>query len=66
MRFQLYRVYLDRSGYERGIGTYYGIGQPIYRYCSDDCKEQGEFRAIDRETAKRKVKALYPTAKFYN
>lgn len=63
----LYRIYLDRGGYELGNGTYWGHGQPLYRYSIDDGKEceTCTLRASSREAAKATVLKWFPQAKFY-
>jgi hypothetical protein len=54
---ELRRVYLNNGGYESN-GTYWGHGQPLYRYHFDngvDC-DTGTLRASTREQAKEKVR----------
>ena len=72
MKFRLYRIPLNNGGYDN-CGRYYGIGAPLYCYEFEGTPENkwqddiiGEFRASDREAAKKYVRAKYPNARFYN
>ena len=65
---RLNRVRLNSGGYDRD-GVYWGVGQPLYEYHSDDGSIQGYLRTyvpLDREYAKDCVRKLYPEARFYD
>ena len=64
MRFYLRRVRLNRGGYD-DTGRYWGVGQPLYRYTTDDMDEFRYLRATDRDDAKDAIEGLYPGATFY-
>ena len=60
----LRRVRLDSGGYDSN-GTYFGCGAPLY-WCADDSGEiDFMLRASSREEAKREVREVYSTARFY-
>lgn len=61
----LYRVALDSGGYDR-LGTYFGIGGPLYWYVSldEDQTIEGHLRASGRTEAKKKIREEYPLARF--
>jgi hypothetical protein len=63
-KFSLQRVYLDSGGYDSG-GAYWGHGQRLYWYASEDGAADGYLRAFDRDDAKAAVRKLYPGARFY-
>jgi hypothetical protein len=63
-KFILYRVRINRGGYT-DTGYYYGIGQPVYCFCSADGTDGAVFRAANREAAKTKIRITHPTAEFY-
>lgn len=70
MKFRLSRIRLDQGGYESD-GTYWGTGQPLYFYWSEELNPDGEtcedyIRADNREHAKAIILKKYPTARFYN
>lgn len=76
VKFTLVRQYINSQGYDRQ-GGYWGIGQPLYFYGSDEPipdagnhgKEnyiEGNLRARNREHAKEKVRKIYPGAVFHN
>lgn len=56
------RVTLDRGGYDKR-GRYFGIGEPLWSFESDDGESHGHIRAKDKAAAKAEVKAKYPTAR---
>ncbi len=63
-RLTLRRIPLNRSGYDR-LGTYWGIGEPLY-WCADDHGElDWTFRAADRETAKAYVHGKLGAVSFW-
>lgn len=72
IKFRLSRVYLNSGGYDRG-GAYWGIGAPIYQAEADapTLYEYGGdvvtfyLRASSRDSAKARVRADYPNARFY-
>ena len=73
-KWQLSRIYLDKSGYTNGQngqrpGTYYGVGDPVYRaQCEDESVRKPDhiFRAKDREAAKAYIMSSFdPDATFY-
>ena len=52
LRFNLRHVPLNSGGYTYGKwGTYYGAGQRLYQFETDDMEVSGEFRACDRADA---------------
>lgn len=55
------RVRLNRDGYDR-LGTYFGIGNPLYWVHSKDCSVDYVIRATNRSTAVRAVRQGYPAA----
>lgn len=63
-KFTLRRIPINQGGYDSG-GAYWGLGQPLYLYESEDCKVSDFIRAKDREDAKAKVRQRYPSAKFF-
>jgi hypothetical protein len=69
MKFTLKRYKINSSGYS-STGYYYGVGLPLYWYCSqekiDGALKEGVIRARNRKDAKAQVIAKYPGAKFYN
>lgn len=60
-RFSLRREYLNMGGYDSG-GQYWGQGEPLYRYDSDDMVDWGHLRALTRLTAIQKLRSLHPEA----
>lgn len=63
-RLYLRRVYLDSGGYD-DLGTYWGLGEPLYWYASNDGSIDAVIRAPSRAAAKRQVMEDYPNAKFW-
>lgn len=63
-RFYLERVRLDSGGYDQG-GAYWGCGDPLYRFESEDRFLNGFRRADDRDEAKELVLDAYPRALFF-
>jgi len=68
-RITLRRVHLDNGGYDTN-GTYFGHGDPLYWYASDDGEIDGMLRAApaydtkkSRADARRQVLEMYPDAK---
>ncbi len=57
------RIHLDRGGYTRG-GKYFGTGAPLFDVYDDDGVVYFQVRALDRNAAKRLVRAGYPKARF--
>lgn len=60
-RFYLRRVPINSGGYDSG-GAYWGVGEPLYEYESEDYGEDlvsGFIRASDRGDAKAKLKAKF-------
>jgi len=65
MKFTLRRVRINQGGYDKH-GHYWGVGQPLYEYESDEGDlYQDYIRADNREHAKDKIRAKYPGATFY-
>ncbi len=69
-RLCLRRVRMSACGAYDSNGTYYGHGNPIYWYASDDGEIDGTLRAVPswetkgtRANARAQVLALYPNAK---
>lgn len=60
----LQRVRIDAGGYDP-LGTYYGIGEPLYWCASEDGALDFTLRAASREAAKEAVRARVPGARFY-
>lgn len=62
----LRRVSLDRGGYTKG-GRYFGVGAPLFEYEADGGPGgvffDGYVRGADRESAKAKLRAMFPHAK---
>ena len=63
-RMYLRRIPIDSGGYDPG-GAYWGSGQRLYGYASEDDSINGFTRASDRQHAKAVVLHHYPKAKFY-
>lgn len=71
-RIDVERIPLDRGGYARVGGRYYGTGAPVFRvwvinsFVEDRLRRQGllEFRARDMKAAKAKIKAALPDVQF--
>ena len=63
---KLYHVRLNAGGYEYGrYGKYWGNGgAPLFRLITED--DQFEFRAADREHAKKIAAQKVPGITFYN
>lgn len=56
------RVRLDSGGYDVN-GTYFGAGNPLYWYASNDGTIDGVLRAQSRTEARMRVLAMYPKAR---
>jgi hypothetical protein len=63
MTFTLLKVRLNQGGYTR-VGRYFGIGLPLYYYCSSDYNTEGYVRASDRNKAKALVANIDSSATF--
>lgn len=63
-KLTLRRVQLDSGGYDPN-GTYFGTGAPLYWTASEDGEIDYVLRASEREDARSKVRAKYPSARFY-
>lgn len=63
-RLYLRRIRLDRGGYDPN-GTYFGLGQPLFWYASEDGSIDAVLRARDRNEAIDKILRIYPNARFY-
>lgn len=63
-KFVLTRIHLDRGGYAKGSGRYYGVGAQLFSVEDEGGKFVEEFRAADREAAKAKVRQRFPGARF--
>jgi hypothetical protein len=61
-RIYMSRVYLDNGGYDKN-GTYFGHGEPLYWYATDDGEIDGMLRARSRDAAWLQVRCWYPSAK---
>jgi hypothetical protein len=59
----LRHIHIDSGGYDPN-GTYFGTGEPLYWFASDDGEIDAVLRASDRDNAERLVLALYPKATF--
>jgi hypothetical protein len=64
LKFTLRKVRLNAQGYT-SRGEYYGSGQALYWYCSDDGYHDNELRASSRDNAKAQIRALHKGARFY-
>lgn len=64
LKFTLQRVRINAGGYDSG-GAYWGIGQPLYWYESEDGEVSAFLRAVNRYAAKIKILESYPSARFY-
>lgn len=60
---RLMRVRVNSGGYDSG-GVYWGLGMPLW-YVEDQDGNSKFFRAASRETAKAKLGADWPGARFY-
>lgn len=63
-RLALRRVRLCSGGYDPN-GTYFGHGEPLYWYASEDGAIDAMERGLNREAAKEKIRVFYPKARFY-
>lgn len=74
-KVHLERVRLDRGGYDED-GKYWGAGEPLYVYYSDDLEwgpmtghaargVGGYLRASSRAEAKEEIRRKHPEARFY-
>lgn len=68
-RLILRRVRLDRGGYAKDGGQYFGAGAPVFSLEHESGNPVGlhdlrVFRAADRSSAMAKVRDKYPNAKF--
>lgn len=68
-KLTLRKVSLNSGGYDSN-GTYFGHGEPLFWYASDDSIEpdaiiDGMIRAKDRNAAKALILQKYPDVKFY-
>lgn len=63
-RYYLSRIRIDAGGYDPG-GAYWGVGEPLYNFTTDDGTESGYLRAADRDHAKDKVRQLDRSARFF-
>lgn len=64
VKLVLQRVQLDSGGYDSN-GTYFGSGDPLYWYASEDYSIESQIRAHDRNEAKEKIRGRFPNARFY-
>lgn len=64
MKVSLQRVRINQGGYD-DTGSYWGVGQPLYRYSDEDGEIDNYVRAYNREDAKAVITARYPNAQFY-
>jgi hypothetical protein len=63
-QFYLTKIRINAGGYDPG-GAYWGVGQPLYYFTTEDGAESGYLRASDRDHAKDKVRQLHPGARFF-
>lgn len=63
-RLYLRRVRVDQGGYD-ALGTYWGIGAPLWWCADDDGEVDFVLRAADRARAKDIVREQYPDARFW-
>ena len=64
MKFHLYRVRLNKGGYDSS-GCYWGVGLPLFEAYTDNCGRFMHIRAHDRAQAKDMIATAIPDAKFY-
>jgi len=64
MKFHLYKIRLDKSGYDCH-GRYWGVDLPLFEAYSDDYDRFMHFRAHTREDAKQMLATAIPDATFY-
>jgi hypothetical protein len=64
-KMTLRRVRMSADGAYDSNGTYFGCGEPLYWYADEGGNVDAVLRARSREDAKRQVREIYPTAKFY-
>jgi len=65
LKLRLCHVPLNSGGYDR-LGTYFGLGAPLYWYASDDGRVDAMLRASDgRGGARAKIREFYPNARFF-
>lgn len=57
-------VRLNQGGYDAN-GTYFGTGEPLWWYASDDGEIDAMLRARDRAAAKWAIAVKYPNARFW-
>lgn len=55
------RVSLDEGGYDR-LGTYFGIGDPLFWYRSENGEIDAMVRTKDFKDAKKQILFAYPKA----
>jgi hypothetical protein len=60
----LHRITLNSQGYTSS-GNYFGIGQRLYWFSGMNDENAHCVRAANREAAKAKIRAAYPTVEFY-
>lgn len=60
MKVYLQKVRLNQGGYD-AHGRYWGVGMPLYWYCTEDCEHDSHIRAFNREDAKLKVRQVLRT-----
>lgn len=61
--WHLQRVRINSGGYDAG-GAYWGLGTPLW-FVQDQDGNSKFFRARDRDTAKAKLAADWPGARFF-
>lgn len=64
-RFYLRRVRLNGGGYDSG-GAYWGGGEPLWRYESEDGAVSDHIRAPNRDAARAEVRKAHPGARFFD
>lgn len=63
-KLNLNQVDINNGGYDRN-GTYFGLGQPLFWYASEDATIDAVVRAANRQEAKELIRKEYPKARFY-
>ncbi len=63
-RITLRRVRLNSGGYDC-LGTYWGVGAPLFWYADDSGTIDGCLRASSRDAAKAKLRKPYPQVRFW-
>jgi len=65
-KFHLQRVSINSGGYQSDANCiYWGVGEPLYHYFTEDNEVDAFTRAASREDAKRIIRERDTNAKFF-